>query len=131
MDEPGSPAYERVFEWMGEPARDTFAAAMDISKGVTASYTGPFAVWLPKTAPKAEWAGLGIEVGTFDNQAMANALRMDRWLKFGRGGSTLPREDIRRTMIERLYPADPAWRRSALTNGCDAQRRAFEGLQRW
>jgi hypothetical protein len=131
MDAPGSPTYERVFGWMGEEARGTFAAAMDISDGVTASYSGPFGVWLPVTAPQAEWAGLGIEIGTYDNQTMANALRMDRWLKFGHGRSTQSRDEIRATMMELLCPSDLAWRRSALANGCDAQRRTFEGLQRW
>jgi hypothetical protein len=131
MHDPASSAYARVFEWMGDEARAGFEQAFDGAKGATPSYDGLFSVWLPSAAPQAEWAGLAIEVGTYDNAKVANALRMDRWLKFGRGRGSSSREAVRRTMLERLYPAAPAWRSAALANGCDAQTRALLGLERW
>jgi len=128
---PGSAAYERVFDWMGEASRSSFAASFEVTKGETPSYRGLFSAWLPTTAPQAEWTGLLIEVGTYDNLTVGDAVRMDRWLRFGRGRSSTSREDMRRTMMERLYPSAPEWRSAALTNGLDAQRRALAGLQRW
>jgi hypothetical protein len=72
-----------------------------------------------------------IEVGTYDVISVIDALRMDRWLKFGCGRSTVPREEIRKTMMERLYPVAPEWRAAALRNGLDAQARVLNGLQHW
>jgi hypothetical protein len=128
---PGSPAYERVFDWMGEEARASFAATFEVTGGEVPTYEGLFSAWLPSTAPQAEWAGLLIEVGTYDNIAVGDAVRMDRWLKFGRGHTTVPREEMRRVMMDRLNPEDPAWRAKALRNGLDAQMRALGGLQAW
>jgi len=131
MMKPGSPGYERVFEWLGEEARSSWSKSMDFTDGVTPDYRGWFSAWLPSTAPQTEWAGLVVEVGTYDVISVVDALRMDRWLKFGRGRSSTPREEIRKTMMERLYPQAPEWRAAALENGLDAQRRAFQGLQQW
>jgi len=129
--EPGSAAYERVFGWMGDAARASFAATFEVTGGEVPTYEGLFSAWLPRTAPQAEWTGLLIEVGTYDNIAVGDAVRMDRWLKFGRGRSSMPREDMRRIMMDRLNPEDPAWRSQALENGLDAQNRALHGLQDW
>jgi len=131
MMTPGSPGYERVFSWLSEEARSSWSASMDFTGGVTPDYRGWFSAWLPGIAPRAEWAGLVVEVGTYDVIAVVDALRMDRWLKFGRGRSTVSREEIRKTMMERLYPVAPEWRAAALRNGLDAQVRVFKGLQEW
>lgn len=131
MMKPGSSGYERVFDWMGEQARSTWSASMDFTQGVTPDYRGWFSAWVPATAPQAEWAGLVVEVGTYDVLAVVDALRMDRWLKFGKGRSSIPREEIRKTMMERLYPSAPEWRAAAVKNGLEAQMRAFRGLQQW
>lgn len=128
---PGSPEHTRVFDWMGQGARDTLAASFDGAAGATPSYEGLFNTWLPKALPWAECAGLAIEVGTYDNVRVMNSLRLDRWLKFGRGESKASREDLRRWMMEGLYPSDPAWRARAIANGCLAQQSALEGLLRW
>jgi hypothetical protein len=128
---PGSAAYERVFDWMGEAARSSFAASFEITKGETPSYRGLFSAWLPTTAPQAEWTGLLIEVGTYDNLTVGDAVRMDRWLRFGRGRTSTSREEMRRVMMERLNPQAPAWRTEALRKGLDAQMRALRGLQQW
>ncbi len=129
--EPGSEAYERVFSWMGEEARSTLSKGMGFSGGQTATYSGLFSMWLPGVAPDAEWAGLVIEVGTYDLITGTDALRVDRWLRFGRGRSSLSREAMRHTMLEWFYPSDSVWRAAALRNGLDAQARALEGLRRW
>jgi len=128
---PGSPAYERVFEWMGDEARRSFAATFEASGGEVPTYEGLFSAWLPHTAPTAEWTGLLIEVGTYDNIAVGDAVRIDRWLRFGRGRSSTPREELRGTMMERLNPQSQEWRAKALQNGLDAQKRALQGLQAW
>jgi hypothetical protein len=128
---PGSPAYERVFGWMGEAARSSFAATFDVAKGEVPSYEGLFSAWLPRTAPQADWTGLLIEVGTYDNLTVGDAVRMDRWLKFGTGRSEMPRDEMRRTMMDRLNPPLPEWRAKALANGLDAQTRALRGLEEW
>src|SRR3546814_1834865 len=94
---PGSAPYERVFDWMGEAARSSFAATFEVTNGETPSYRGLFSTWLPDTAPQAEWTGVLIEVGTYDNLTVGNAVRIDRWLKFGRGRSDVPREVMRRS----------------------------------
>lgn len=129
--EPGSAPHELVFDWMGEEARSSFAATFEMTKGEIPSYEGLFSAWLPTTATHAEWTGLLIEVGTYDNLTVGDAVRMDRWLRFGRGRSSTPRAEMRRIMMERLNPTDPQWRAMALENGLDAQMRAFKGLQSW
>src|SRR3546814_3387413 len=58
---PGSAPYERVFDWMGEAARSSFAATFEVTNGETPSYRGLFSTWLPDTAPQAEWTGVLIE----------------------------------------------------------------------
>jgi hypothetical protein len=127
----GSDGAERVFSWMGEAARTNFAESFKITGGVIPDYRGPFSLWLPTTAPQAEWAGLVIEGGTYETLRVADSLRMDRWLRFGSGRSSRPREEIRRDMLEGLYPSAPEWRAKALENGLDAQWRALRGLQAW
>ena len=131
MMAPGSAGYERVFNWMGDAARSTWAASMDFTGGVTPDYRGWFSAWLPSIDSHKEWAGLVIEVGTYDVVTVVDALRMDRWLKFGRGRSSISRDEIRRTMMDRLNPSAPEWRTAALRNGLDAQTRALRGLQQW
>jgi hypothetical protein len=128
---PGSPACERVFDWMGEEARASFAAAFEAAGGEVPTYEGLFSAWLPSTAPQAEWTGVLIEAGTYDNLAVGDAVRMDRWLRFGSGRTSIPREEMRRIMMDRLYPEDPEWRTKTLENGLDAQRRALRGLRNW
>ena len=128
---PGSAEYERVFDWMGDAARSSFAASFDVTNGETPSYRGLFSAWLPSTAPHAEWTGLLIEVGTYDNLAVGDAVRIDRWLRFGRGRTSTSRDEMRRAMMETLNPSTTEWRTAALKNGLDAQARALEGLQQW
>jgi hypothetical protein len=128
---PGSASYERVFDWMGEAARSSFAATFEQGKGETPSYQGLFSAWLPTTAPQAEWAGVLIEVGTYDNITVGDAVRMDRWLRFGQGRTSVPRDQMRKAMMERLNPASAEWRAKAMENGLDAQRRALRGLEQW
>lgn len=125
-----SPSYARVFDWLGNDARKTMAVAFDGAAGVTPSYTGLFSAWLPTAVPWAECAGLAMEVGTYDNEKVTDALRIDRWLKFGKGSSA-QREVLRAEMMERLCPVDPGWRRRAVANGCEAQARMLAGLSAW
>lgn len=128
--DPGSDGYERVYSWMGG-ARSPFADKTDVSHGETPSYCGLFSAWLPNTAPQAEWAGLLIEVGTYDNLTVQDSVRIDRWLKFGSGRTSIPRETLRHAVMEGLNPASAEWRAKAMENGMDAQMRALRGLQQW
>lgn len=129
--EPGSLGHRRAREWMSDADRSPFAAGADLSQGETPSYRGLLSGWIPSAAPQAESAGLLIEVGTYENSVVQDAVRMDRWLRFGQGRTTTPREEMRRAMLEALHPADPAWREAALKNGLDAQTRALESLLTW
>ncbi|MGN6819488.1 MAG: DUF2817 domain-containing protein [Sphingomonas sp.] len=128
---PGSPSYERVFGWIGDEARTSFSATFEVTGGEVPTYQGLFSAWLPSTAPQADWAGLLIEVGTLDNIAVGNAVRMDRWLRFGNGRSLASREEMRAAMMEGLNPSSAEWRGKALANGLDAQRRMLAGLMEW
>lgn len=128
---PGSDAYERIFGWMGDEARTSFAKTFELTKGATPSYRGLFSAWLPTTAPQAEWTGALVEVGTYDNLTVGDAVRMDRWLRFGKGRSSFTRDEIRSTMMEGLNPRSPEWREKALANGLEAERRALDGLEEW
>lgn len=126
-----SSGYGRVVDWLGESARTSFSSSAAMSEGHTPSYTGFFSAWLPSTAPWAEWAGLLVEVGTYDNLTVLNTVRIDRWLKYATGSTYTSREEMLDEMMEGLNPAAPAWREAAMTNGLDAQKRMLEGLARW
>src|SRR3546814_1762850 len=65
MMEPGSDGYERMFSWLGDEARETWAKGMDFTNGVTPDYRGWFSAWLPNSAPHAEWTGMVVEAGTY------------------------------------------------------------------
>jgi len=131
MMKPGSPGYDRMFSWLDEEARSTWSKGMDFTDGVTPDYRGWFSAWLPSTALHAEWAGMVIEAGTYGVIEVMDGIRMDRWLKFGKGRSCISREEMRRTMMDKLYPESPDWRAKALANGLDAQRRFLTGLMQW
>jgi hypothetical protein len=131
MMQPGSPGYERMFDWLDEDARSTWTKGMGDFDGVTPDYRGWFSAWLPATAPHAEWAGMVIEAGTYGVIEVMDGIRMDRWLKFGKGRSYMSREDMRATMMDKLYPVAPDWRATALENGLAAQASFLEGLRTW
>lgn len=128
--DPKSEAYDRVWGWFGDEAKASFAVSMQ-ADGATAAYSGPFSVWLLNSATQAEVAGVIIEAGTFSPDAVWEALRMDRWLRFGHGHSSTPREEIGKDMLNRLYPTSPEWREKAVRKGCEEQQRALEGLMNW
>lgn len=131
MMAPGSAGYERMFSWLDEEARSTWSKGMDFTNGVTPDYRGWFSAWLPSTASNAEWAGMVIEAGTYGVIEVMDGIRMDRWLKFGKGRSCLSREEMRRAMMDKLYPESPEWRAKALANGLETQRRFLRGLVEW
>src|SRR3546814_240422 len=131
MMEPGSDGYERMFSWLGDEARETWAKGMDFTNGVTPDYRGWFSAWLPNSAPHAEWTGMVVEAGTYGVIEVMDGIRMDRWMKFGKGRSFMPREEMRRSMMDKLFPEDPAWRDKALANGLEAQDQMFRGLLAW
>ena len=131
MMAPGSPGYERMFSWLGDDARETWSKGMDFTGGVTPDYRGWFSAWLPSTAPHAEWSGMVIEAGTYDVISVMDGIRIDRWLKFGKGRSSVPREEMRRSMMDKLFPVDPVWRDKALANGLQTQKQMFDGLLAW
>jgi Protein of unknown function (DUF2817) len=131
MMTPESAGYKRMFSWLDEEARSSWSRGMDFTNGVTPNYRGWFSAWLPNTAPHAEWAGMVIEAGTYGVIEVMDGIRMDRWLKFGKGHSYLPREEMRRSMMDKLYPEDPSWRQKSLANGLDTQKRFVSGLMDW
>src|SRR3546814_4626682 len=66
-----------------------------------------------------------VEAGTYGVIEVMDGIRMDRWMKFGKGRSFMPREEMRRSMMDKLFPEDPAWRDKALANGLEAQAQMF------
>lgn len=124
-------AYERWFDWMGEEARLGFERAMPGAAEGPPDYEGPLGSWLPSAAPQAEWTGAVIEVGTFDIKTVADALRIDRWLKYGDASADIDRAELRQSMKDRLLPMSREWRQAALANGLEAQNRALQGLLNW
>jgi len=131
MMQPGSPGYERMFGWLDDEARTTWTRGMADFGGALPDYRGWFSAWLPSTAPHAEWTGMVIEAGTYGVIEVMDAIRIDRWLKFAKGTSYLTREEMRETMMDKLYPVAPEWRAAALRNGLAAQQSFLEGLERW
>lgn len=129
--EPGTDGYEQVIEWLGEEARTSFTKNAHIADGKTPNYRGFFSAWLPSTAPQAQWAGLLIEVGTYDDLTVMDTVRIDRWLRFAPGRTSTSREEMRATMMEGLNPLSNQWRNAAIANGLEAERRMFAGLQNW
>ena len=130
LHDPDSPKFERWFEWMGDVARESLDKSL-ASGGKTPSYAGPFINWLPAAAPSAQWIGAAIEVGTYDVKTVGDALRMDRWLKFGLPSDQAHRDQIRQSMMDLLSPSSDGWQRAAVTNGCEAQAQALRGLANW
>jgi len=132
MHEPGSKSHDRVAMWWGTREVSRNSEGFEGSKGAVPSYRGPFSVWLAESAlPHAEVAGSVIEVGTVGNAEAVAALGMDRWLKFGRGGTPQMREELRHTMRECLYPSDPDWRDKCLSKGLDEEVKAYNGVVDW
>lgn len=129
--DPDSEVRRRVFEWLGEEASHDMDTVFADLGGETPNYVGPFSLWLQTALVATDCAGLVIEVGTYDIITMANGVRMDRWLKFGKGKSKLPRDAMRREMLEYFYPGNPEWRVLALERGCDAQSKLMNGLRTW
>lgn len=130
LDPPSSTSFCLVFKWLGREAENTMSSAYNGSDGATPSYQGTFSTWLSTALPNALCAGLAIEVGTYDNDMVADALRIDRWLKFGRG-SVAQKEELRAVMMERLYPSDLEWRKSAVQNGINVQACFLSGVAKW
>ena len=128
--EPGSSDYDRIWTWMGEEARGTFAASFD-ADGKTPTHQGLFSAWIANAAPRAECTGLIVEVGTYDTARVWDAVRMDRLLKFGRGMTPASREHIRRDMLEGLYPESEEWRERALVGAHYVHARMLDGLGTW
>lgn len=128
--QPGTEGFDLITGWLGGK-RTPFDDKTDLSKGETPAYKGLFSAWLPSTAPHAQWTGMLIEVGTYDNLTVQDAVRIDRWLRYGSGDSLASRDDLRRTMLEGLNPKSEQWRIPALHNGMQAQRATLAGLVQW
>src|SRR3546814_12058372 len=107
---PGSAPYERVFDWMGEAARSSFAATFVVTNGETPSYRGLFSTCLPDTAPQSKWTWLLIELASYHNHTVCTAVLMVRWHKFGRSPSDVPSEGMYSTMMEAPAPSNHEWR---------------------
>lgn len=131
MVTPGSPSYERMFGWLDEEARSTWERGMSDFNGVKPNYRGWFSAWLPTTAPKAQWTGMVIEAGTYGVIEVMDGVRIDRWLKYGKGRTEFSREQLREIMMDKFYPVAPDWRATALKNGLAVQFAFLSGLQDW
>ena len=80
----------------------------------------------------AQVVGLVIEWGTYEVNAMLQALILDRWLRLNRDEHDRDLvEDVGRRLVERFYPSAPEWRNSVLMKAEKIYEEAFAGLARW
>jgi len=109
----GSEGWERVCRAYGQGVRD---AHEQYQGGRRPTFTGLLIDALGRIVEHRRYAGLVIEFGTRAHNQVKDALRLDRWLKFGRGRCETDRASLVRQVMEDFYPSNPDWRRSVLAN---------------
>lgn len=107
----------------------------DVVEGVSISYNGLLVAGLRdkiSTFNQADVVNLTIEWGTYEVEAMLQALVMDNWLKNRAtdADQTLI-ERVRAELIERFYPQSPEWRQDVLGASEEIYAQAIAGLNNW
>ena len=132
LDEPrGSETYNRLSGWWPEHA----IHCDDVVDGVSITYNGLFVVGfrheIAQFSP-AEVTNLTIEWGTYEVEAMLQALVMDNWLIHRAGDAGADRvNDIRAQLKERFYPLAEEWRRNVLAASETLYSQAIDNLAAW
>jgi hypothetical protein len=124
---PGTEALGIAQAWFGDP---TIGKTEDAFGGdAQPSYSGLIATGVQRFLPKAMMVGSAVEFGTLPLNEVAEALMIDRWLRFGSAPADPAfREAQTKRMMEALNPSDPAWRKAVEDHGVRISRQAVEGL---
>jgi len=80
--------------------------------------------------PNASICGAVIEFGTYDLPKVAEALMIDRWLRFGQSAEP-NRSELRARMIETFNPSSNTWRSRVTEKGSALHGAALAGLGEW
>jgi len=110
---PESEGWERVCRAYGEGVRE---AHKSYQGGRRPDFTGLLIDALGHIVQHRRYAGLVIEFGTRAHNQVKDALRLDRWLKFGRGTAQADRATLKQQVVEDFCPSNPEWRRSVLAH---------------
>jgi hypothetical protein len=110
---PDSEGWERICRAYGDGVRE---AHRHYQGGRRPDFTGLLIDALGRMVPHRRYAGLVIEFGTRAHNQVKDALRLDRWLKFGRGRTESDRASLTRQVMEDFCPTNPDWRRSVLAH---------------
>jgi hypothetical protein len=107
----------------------------DVVEGVSISYNGLLVAGLRdeiSTFNQADVVNLTIEWGTYEVEAMLQALVMDNWLKNRAADADQALiERVRAELIERFYPQSPEWRQNVLEASEKIYAQAVAGLDSW
>ena len=112
---PESDAYERVVRAYGESVRD---ANKTYTGGRIPNFTGLWIDAIGQLGAHRTYCGLVIEFGTRRNDPhdqVKDALRLDRWLKFGQSDTPIDRPSLQAKVLEDYCPNTEEWRQSVLS----------------
>jgi hypothetical protein len=124
------PEWERICGWWGRERLET-SGGYEGAKRPT--YNGLIFHGVQRLVAPAVMAGAVIEFGTLPLQEAYDALRLDRWLKFGDHAGVAPERlaALRRSVRDAFTPPDPAWRRGVVEHAIAIQRAGLAGLADW
>jgi len=127
----GSETFALLSSWWPEHA----IHCDDVVEGVSISYNGLLVTGLRdeiSTLNKADVVNLTIEWGTYEVEAMLQALVMDNWLKNRAADADQALiERVRAELVERFYPQSPEWRQNVLGASEKIYAKAIAGLDSW
>jgi len=110
-----SKAYGRVVRAYGESVRE---ANKTYTGGRIPNFSGLWIDTMGQLSAHQSYCGLVIEFGTRRNDPhdqVKDALRLDRWLKFGQPDKTIDRPGLQAKVLEDYCPNTEEWRRSVLS----------------
>lgn len=123
------PSWEQCCRWWG---RERVEGAGGFDGANRPRYEGLVFGGVQRRLSDARFAGAVIEFGTVPVGESIDALRADRWLRFGAEADNAARvEPIRRAIVEAFCPSDPQWRSSVVRHALDIQRSALAGVSAW
>lgn len=134
----GSPTHTLLSGWW--PEHDIHCD--DVVDGVSVAYNGLLVVGFRDLVVRfrdsvvdyrpVQLMNLTIEWGTYEVEAMLQALVMDNWLYHrSKGASTAQLAAVRAELIDRFYPTDPAWRQRVLSAAGPLYAQAIRNLDGW
>lgn len=123
------PLWERCCQWWG---RERIEGAGGFDGAKRPRYEGLVFRGVQRRLRDAQLAGAVIEFGTVPVGASIDALRADRWLRFGATADDAARaRPIRSAIVEAFCPSDPGWRSAVVGHALDIQRSVLAGVAAW